>query len=228
VSVRLRALHVLSADPDRSAGFWGDLLGWERDGTSLAPDPATPYGITFVRSDEPVRLPTQIHWHLSSNGVTQAETVARARSLGATPIDVGQQPDEDHVVLADPDGVAFCVIEEGNGWMAGTPFLGELAADGTREVGVFWSEALGWPLVHDDNGETAIQPGDGGPKIAWGGPPLDERSPRNRMHFVLVPSGDLDDEVQRLEALGATVVRRSGDAVELADPDGNEFWLRTA
>jgi predicted enzyme related to lactoylglutathione lyase len=137
---------------------------------------------------------------------------------------VGQQPDEDHVVLADPEGNAFCVIEEGNSWMAGTPFLGELACDGTREVGVFWSEALGWPLVHDEDGETAVQPPGGGPKIAWGGPPLDERRGRNRMYLDLV-ADDLDAEVERLVSLGASVVAR-GDDVEMADPDGNEFHLR--
>jgi catechol 2,3-dioxygenase-like lactoylglutathione lyase family enzyme len=228
VSLSLRWIDVLAADPERSAQFWGDLLGWERDGTSLAPDPATPFGISFVATDTPVHLPTQIHWHLTSNDATQEQTVARAMALGASHIDVGQQPDEDHVVLADPDGVAFCVIEDGNGWLAGTPLLGEFACDGTRDVGVFWSEALGWPLVHDEDGETAIQPPGGGPKIAWGGPPLDERVGRNRMHLVLVADDldDLDAEVERLTGLGAVVVQRTDDGVEMADPDGNEFWVR--
>ena len=131
-------------------------------------------------------------------------------------------------MLADPEGNEFCVIEETNNWLAGTGFLGEVAADGTREVGLFWAAALDWPLVHDEDGETAIQPPEGRMKIAWGGPPLNERSARNKMHFVLVTLDDLDDEVQRLVALGATEVGRSGDAVELADPDGNEFWLHPA
>ena len=113
------------------------------------------------------------------------------------------------MVLADPEGNEFCVIEETNNWLAGTGFLGELAADGTREVGVFWAAALDWPLVHDEDGETAIQPPEGGMKIAWGGPPLNERAGRNRMHFVLVASGDLDAEVERLVGLGASVVARS-------------------
>src|SRR6478736_5095949 len=99
----------------------------------------------------------------------------------------------------------------------------ELAADGTREVGVFWAAALDWPLVHDEDGETAIQPPEGGMKIAWGGPPLNERADRNRMHLVLV-ADDLDAEVERLVSLGASVVAR-GDDVEMADPDGNEFRL---
>jgi predicted enzyme related to lactoylglutathione lyase len=127
-------------------------------------------------------------------------------------------------VLADPEGNEFCVIEETNNWLAGTGFLGEVAADGTREVGIFWAAVLGWPLVHDEHGETAIQPPEGRMKIAWGGPPLNERAARNRMHFVLT-ADDLDAEVERLVGLGATVVAR-GDDVEMADPDGNEFRLR--
>lgn len=35
--------------------------------------------------------------------------MARALALGATHLDVGQLPDEDHVVLADPDSNKFRV-----------------------------------------------------------------------------------------------------------------------
>ncbi|NPD04786.1 VOC family protein [Nocardioides sp. zg-1308] len=225
MAVRVESLTVRAADPERAASFWGDLLGWARSGASLESDGTVPYDLSFVASDEPVLLPNQVHLHLTSNTTTQEETVARALALGASHLDVGQQPDEDHVVLADPEGNAFCVIEEGNRWLAGTAFLGELAADGTREVGVFWAAALDWPLVWDEDGETAIAPPQGGHKIAWGGPPLDERRGPNRTYLCLV-ADDLDTEVDRLVGLGATVVRRLGGRVEMADPDGNELWVR--
>ncbi len=167
-----------------------------------------------------------MHFHLTSYTATQEANVERALSLGATHLDVGQLPDEDHVVLADPDGNEFCIIESTNNWLAGTGFLGEVAADGTREVGVFWAAALDWPLVHDEDGETAIRSPEGTMLIAWGGPPLNEKHGRNRMHFVLAASGDLDAEVERLVGLGASEVSRSGGRVEMADPDGNEFWVR--
>jgi hypothetical protein len=48
-------------------------------------------------------------------------------------------------VLSDPDGYEFCVIEPNNGFLAGCGRVGELACDGTRGVGVFWSKALCWP-----------------------------------------------------------------------------------
>ena len=210
------ALTVLAADPDRLGLFWRDLLG-EHD---------VPIPLVFTKADLPRQGLNQIHFHLTSYTASQQANVDRALALGATHLDVGQLPEEDHVVLADPEGNEFCIIEETNNWLAGTGFLGEVAADGTREVGVFWSAALGWPLLHDEDGETGIKPPEGGMWIAWGGPPLNERAPRNRMHFVLAASGDLDAEVSRLVGLGASEVGRSGDGVEMADPDGNEFRLR--
>jgi hypothetical protein len=43
----------------------------------------------------------------------------------------GAAPEEDHVVLADPDGNEFCVIEPGNNFLAGCGFLGEVSCHGT-------------------------------------------------------------------------------------------------
>ena len=217
-------------DPPRLARFWGDLLGWEVDspaGTELRPTDDTGFGLRFVGSAPPRVGLNQVHLHLTSaEPGDQWLTVQRALDLGARHLDVGQLPDEDHVVLADPDGNEFCVIEAGNTWLTGCGFLGELACDGTAEVGRFWAAALGWPLVWDQDGETAIRSPHGGPKIAWGGPPLNERHGPNRMVFDLVATdGDLGAEVDRLVSLGATAVERREGTVVLADPDGNEFRL---
>ena len=76
-------------------------------------------------------------------------------------------------MLADPEGNEFCVIEPANDFLADCGFVGALACDGSQDVGYFWSEALGWPLVWDQDQETAIRSPHGGPKITWGGPPSD-------------------------------------------------------
>jgi hypothetical protein len=129
-------------------------------------------------------------------------------------------------VLADPEGNEFCVIEPTSTFLAGCGFLGELACDGTRQVGLFWAQALGWPLVWDHDQETAVQSPDGGTKVAWGGPPVRSRNGRNRQRLELTyPDGDLAAEVKRLVALGATRLIDGGSEVELADPDGNQFHL---
>ena len=49
---------------------------------------------------------------------------------------------------------------------------------------------------------------------------------RNRQRFDLA-AADLAAEVARLVALGATRLGDRDDAVELTDPDGNEFCVAT-
>jgi hypothetical protein len=124
------------------------------------------------------------------------------------------------------------VIEPGNNFLANTGVIGALSSDGTQAVGYFWSKALDWPLVWDQDEETAIQSPNGGSKISWGGPPVNPKAPKNRLHFDLVPSAgsDVQAEVERLIALGATRLdsgQEDGDAIAMADPDGNEFCVLT-
>jgi hypothetical protein len=193
---------------------------------ALLPGDETQVGLRFVAADTQKLGPNRVHLHLTSaNPDDQPRTVEAALGLGATHLDVGQLPEEDHVVLADPEGNELCVIEAGNSYLAGCGFLGELACDGTRDVGLFWAEALGWPLVWDQDEETAIQSPHGGTKVAWGGPPLEPKPARNRQRFDLV-ADDVAAEVERLVTLGATRLGDRDGGVELADPDGNEFGVR--
>ena len=132
------------------------------------------------------------------------------------------------MVLADPEGNEFCVIPAGNAFLAGTARIGALAGEGMPEAGFFWSRVLGWPLVWDQDGETAIQSPRGGTKLTWGGPPVPAKHGRNRLRWVVQTRGSLDAEVDRLLELGAAVVSTDAERVELADPGGNEFILARA
>jgi catechol 2,3-dioxygenase-like lactoylglutathione lyase family enzyme len=195
-------------------------------GGVLLPGEGNQLGLRFVSGGTGKVGPNRMHLHLTSTSLAdQQRTVATALRLGAGPLDVGQRPEEGHVVLADPEGNEFCVIEPGNAFLAGCGLLGEVACEGTREVGLFWSEALGWPLVWDQDQETAIQSPHGGTKVAWGGPPVAPKRTRNRLRFAVTPAGgDQQAEVDRLVSLGATRLEVGEDgAVVLADPDGNEF-----
>ncbi|MEU8242905.1 VOC family protein [Actinoplanes missouriensis] len=225
---RLSALRFDALAPERLARFWSGLLGGETTAdATLLPGDDVGFAIRFVPSGQPKTGLNQIHFDLSSNLSPQQETVDRAVALGARHFDVGQKPEEDHVVLADPEGNEFCVIPAGNRFLAGCPPIGALSCDGTQAVGYFWSRALDWPLVWDENEETAIRSPRGGPKISWGGPPLNERTGRNRLRFELVPDGDRQAEINRLITLGATLIGTDEDSTRLADPDGNEFHLRS-
>jgi hypothetical protein len=54
-------------------------------------------------------------------------------------------------------GYEFCVIEPGNAYLAGCGVLGELACDGTRQVGLFWQAVLGWRLVWDRDAVPSVE-----------------------------------------------------------------------
>jgi hypothetical protein len=233
---QLHALCIDATDPVRLASFWAGLLGWEtidgvRDGIALSPSDDTGFRMRFAPTDAPKVGPNQMHFHLTSTSLDdQRQTVARALGLGARHIDVGQRPDEGHVVLEDPEGNEFCVIEPGNSFLADCGFLGEITCEGSQEVGYFWSAALGWPLVWDQDEETSIRSPHGGPKISWGGPPLAPKTGKYRLHFDLAPpvDGDQQMEVDRLISLGATQIDIGQGEVSwvvMADPDGHEFCM---
>jgi hypothetical protein len=226
MSSRLLAVAFDAHDPAGVAAFWGGLLGRgvvrQASGAGLPADGAQ-VGLRFVASSTEKVAANRLHLHLtSSSPEDQRRTVETALSLGGRHLDVGQRPDEDHVVLADAGGNEFCVIEPGNRFLAGCGRLGEVSCEGSREVGLFWRDALGWPLVWDQDGETAVQSPDGGTKVSWGGPPVAPHNGRNRQRFELAAT-DLPTDLARLVGLGATWLGDRDDAVELADPDGNEF-----
>jgi len=250
----LDALVFDANDPVGLATFWAGVLGRQVDagGTVVVPGTPTEFAIRFVPTTAPKDVPNQMHFDLTSSSLQdQQETVAQALELGGRHLDIGQGPEVEHVVLADPEGNEFCVIEPGNNFLAGCGTIGALSSDGSQAVGYFWSEALGWPLVWDQDEETAIQSPRGGSKISWGGPPVRPKTSRNRLHLHLVPSdgGAADDEVARLVALGATrpdeddasgagddaaragedpaaAACRADGWTPLLDPDGNELCVR--
>jgi predicted enzyme related to lactoylglutathione lyase len=233
---RLVALCFDANDPLRLARFWAEALHWEtddqtRDEIGLVPTDDTRFRIRFQPVPEKKVGKNRIHLDLTTTSVDdQKDTVARLVGLGARHIDIGQRPDEGHVVLADPEGNEFCVIEPDNSFLADCGRLGSITCDGSREVGYFWSEALGWPLVWDQDGETAIRATDDtSPLITWG-PPVPPKSTKNRLHLEIAPPhrGDQRAEVDRLVSLGATRIdigHRDVDWVDMADPDGNEFCV---
>ncbi len=227
--VQLEAVTFEVADAAAAAAFWAGLL--QRDlldeaGGVLVPGDPTQVGLRFLTSDTEQTGPRRLHLHLTSTSLEdQQRTVESALRLGGRHLDVGQAPEDDFVVLADPGGNELCVIEPRNGFLAGTGQLGEVTCDGTRDVGLFWSRALDWPLVWDQDEETAVQSPLGGTKVSWGGPPVAPKHGRNRQRLDLV-TADPGREADRLIALGATRLTDLVDGIELADPDGNEFGLR--
>lgn len=231
MTLRLEAVTFDVADATAVAAFWASLLDREvvtEPGGAFVPGDETQTGLRFVSSDTQQIGPRRLHLHLTSTSLEhQQRTIENALRRGGRHIDVGQEPVATFVVLADPGGNELCVIEPGNRYLAGTGYLGEVTCDGTRTVGLFWRDALGWPLVLDEGEQTAVQSPRGGTKISfdsWDGPSSQPKNARNRQRFDLV-TADPISEAERLVSLGATRLSDLPDGVELTDPAGNEFGL---
>jgi hypothetical protein len=233
---RLVALCFDAGDPLRLARFWAVALRWDVDdrvhgGVGLVPTDGTPFRILFRPVREAKVGQNRLHLDLTTTSVDdQRETVETLVARGARHVDIGQRAEEPHVVLTDPEGNELCVIDPGNTFLAGCGRLGAINCDGTRAVGCFWSRALGWPLVWDQDEETVIRsPDRNGPLITWSGPPLMPKPGKNRLHLDIAPEDDdVRSEVDRLVALGATHIDiGQGDVgwFVMADPDGNEFCV---
>jgi len=239
VTTQLASLCFDANDPLRLARFWSGALNWAIDDEanneiSLIPTDGTRFILDFLPVPEAKAGKNRIHLDLVSESVEhQTQMVDRLISLGAQPIEIGQPNDADHVVLSDPEGNEFCVVRRGE-FLATTDLLGAIVFEpGDPVTGRFWGEAIGWPVVYDQDGDTAIRAPDGnGPFVTFGPPGGDAKTTKNRLHLDIAPPGDGDQavEVDRLVAIGATRVDiGQGDVpwVVMADPDGNEFCVLT-
>lgn len=195
------------------------------------PTDATSFHVLFRPvADEKVGK-NRIHFDLTTTSRDDQTNTVAELLVGARHIDIGQGPDDPYVVLADREGNEFCVIAPDNRFLAGCPRLGAVNCDGTHALGRFWSDALGWPLVWDQDEETAIQAPDGtGPKITWSGPPLTPKLGEERVHFHIAPAPGTSASatLDHLFALGAThldIGHACPGVIALADVDGNAFCL---
>ena len=95
-----------------------------------------------------------------------------------------------------------------------------------RALATFWAAVFGTDVDEDASADKAFVEAAG-----WGGPNIwftrvpEPKSAKNRVHFDLRAPGAMEDEVERLEALGATVLRRGAALTTMADPEGNEFCV---
>jgi hypothetical protein len=100
------------------------------------------------------------------------------------------------------------------------------------KMAAFWAAALGYRIEPGDDGDAHLRPpaGTSGLLSVWLQPTDAPKRGKNRDHpDLVVEDGDVDTEVRRLVALGASRadVGQKGDEgfVVLADPEGNEFCL---
>jgi catechol 2,3-dioxygenase-like lactoylglutathione lyase family enzyme len=107
-------------DVDRAALFWCEALGYDRreDGfggwaTVLVPRSGSGTMLALQRSDTTPQEHPRIHLDLHvRSAAEQAREVERLVTLGAERVEWDRYPDDpDFVVLADPEGNRFCVVD---------------------------------------------------------------------------------------------------------------------
>ncbi len=98
-----------------------------------------------------------------------------------------------------------------------------------RRLATFWTQALGYELKEatDDEADIVDPSGHGWPLLFLVVP--EGKSMKNRLHLDIRPPRSMAEEVERLEAAGATVQRRVDEHGSfwtiMQDPEGNEFCV---
>ena len=118
MSMRFASVCVDANNPVTLGRWWAELLEWrvtEEDDDEVAVEP--PAGsredgvapdLLFLKVPEGKTVKNRLHIDLRP--VDQQAEVARAESLGAKRVDIGQGDEVTWVVFADPEGNEFCIL----------------------------------------------------------------------------------------------------------------------
>jgi predicted enzyme related to lactoylglutathione lyase len=116
--IRVGSIVLRVDDLERQAEFWTAALDYVRrpedgdDFVLLRPRDGVGPNISLDRVPSTLQIPPRIHLDLYAED--QAAEVRRLVALGATEVHWDKRPaDADYVILADPEGNRFCVIDAG-------------------------------------------------------------------------------------------------------------------
>jgi hypothetical protein len=242
MATRLVNLVIDSSRPRVVAEFWAELLGWkvaidlpeEVDVRAPASD-GWELDLVFVPVPEVKAMKNPVHLDLASSSLAEQKAIVdKALRLGARPSLVGQR-EVPWVVLADPEGNEFCVLEPRPKYdSAGAVAAIVVDAQDPLALASFWAGASGW-VIRDREDDIVVglrTPAGRGPWLEF----LrndDVKKTKNRVHFDVAPPPGEDpvEETARLIELGAAAVGRGGLDLPwevLTDPEDNEFCVLSA
>jgi catechol 2,3-dioxygenase-like lactoylglutathione lyase family enzyme len=114
--LRVGSIVIRVDDLERQQAFWTaalDYVGREGDADDfrlLRPRAGDGPNVSLDRVRSTVQVPPRIHLDLYTED--QAGEVRRLLGLGATEVHWDKKPaDADYVILADPEGNRFCVVD---------------------------------------------------------------------------------------------------------------------
>jgi catechol 2,3-dioxygenase-like lactoylglutathione lyase family enzyme len=122
--VRLGTVVLGVDDVERAVSFWSSALGYRpvqfpeaEDGfTILVPPSGEGTRVALHRSVTPVQEHPRVHLDLVvADAEEQAAEAERLIGLGAARVRWDYPTDPDFVVLADPEGNRFCVVDASHG-----------------------------------------------------------------------------------------------------------------
>ncbi|MFW5418090.1 VOC family protein [Nocardiopsis sp. CNT-189] len=114
MEIAWEALTVDAHDPPPLARWWAQTLGWELmepvpAGVEVRPPDGRSPSLFFTRADG--AKPAKNRLHLDLYAEDRAAAVDGLLARGAARADVGQPDDAACVVLRDPEGNEFCLLE---------------------------------------------------------------------------------------------------------------------
>jgi catechol 2,3-dioxygenase-like lactoylglutathione lyase family enzyme len=115
--LRIGSIVLRVDDLERQAEFWEAALGYVRrdeaasdDFVLLTPPDGVGPNLSLDHVGSTLQIPPRIHLDLYTED--QAGEVKRLKTLGATEVHWDKRPpDADYVILADPEGNRFCVVD---------------------------------------------------------------------------------------------------------------------
>jgi predicted enzyme related to lactoylglutathione lyase len=114
--LRVGSIVLRVDDLQRQTEFWEAALGYvHRESDSddfvlLRPKDGKGPNLSLDRVRSTLQIPPRIHLDLYTEN--QSEEVERLLALGATEVHWDKRPpDADYVILADPEGNRFCVVD---------------------------------------------------------------------------------------------------------------------
>jgi len=125
IMLRLGTVVLGADDVDRAVSFWSHVLGYEpvrfpdsdNEFTILVPPSGEGTRVALQRAETPPQDHPRVHLDLVvDDAAEQAAEIERLIGLGATRVRWDLYPaDPDFVVLADPEGNSFCVVDASHG-----------------------------------------------------------------------------------------------------------------
>lgn len=122
--IRLGTVVLGAEDVDRAVRFWSQALDYavvpfadaDNGFTILVPPSGEGTRVALQRTKMPAEAHPRVHLDLVvEDAAEQAFEIERLVGLGATPVEWDSYPpDPDFVVLADPEGNRFCVVDAGH------------------------------------------------------------------------------------------------------------------